>query len=86
MSRRPEDATGEDQTSTEDGTDAGPASSAASEGATASRGPAFPTVMVNAAEQDPDPSETSSDSTAPRMSADYDNDREDLPPGPTHAP
>lgn len=50
---------------------------------TSSRGPAFPTVSVNAAEQDPDPAETTSDSTAPRKASDYDNDREDLPPGPT---
>ncbi|WP_298805941.1 hypothetical protein [uncultured Pseudokineococcus sp.] len=45
------------------------------------RGPAIPTVSVNAAEQDPDPSETSSDSTARHDRADYDNDREDLPGG-----
>ncbi|MEJ5889073.1 hypothetical protein WDZ16_11390 [Pseudokineococcus marinus] len=50
---------------------------------TRSRGPAIPTISVNAAEQDPDPSESSSDSTAQHDSADYDNDREDLPPGPS---
>ena len=53
------------------------------EAGTRSRGPAFPTISVNAAEQDPDPSESSSDSTARHDSADYDNDREDLPPGPS---
>ncbi|MEJ5868200.1 hypothetical protein WDV85_10675 [Pseudokineococcus sp. 5B2Z-1] len=45
------------------------------------RGPAIPTVPVNAAEQDPDPSGASSDSTARHDRADYDNDREDLPGG-----
>jgi hypothetical protein len=45
----------------------------------------FPTISVNAAEQDPDPAATTSDTTAQHKSADYDNDREDLPGGRTGA-
>jgi len=70
----------EDERSTDPRDAAGQSSNDAG---TSSRGPAFPTVSVNAAEQDPNPAETTSDSTAPQKSSDYDNDREDLPPGPT---
>ncbi|MEJ5945698.1 hypothetical protein WDZ17_10385 [Pseudokineococcus basanitobsidens] len=60
----------------DDETDRPPAGSG--DGA-AGRGPAVPTISVNAAEQDPDPSEASSDPTARQAASDYDNDREDLP-------
>ncbi|MEJ5915350.1 hypothetical protein [Pseudokineococcus sp. 1T1Z-3] len=53
----------------------GPADEAGAE----RREPAMPTVALNAAEQDPDPSATTSDPTAPQASADYDNDREEMP-------
>ncbi|WP_299035319.1 hypothetical protein [uncultured Pseudokineococcus sp.] len=73
-----------EQTEDEQTTDSHDATGASSDDpGTSSRGPAFPTVMVNAAEQDPNPAEATSDSTAPQKSSDYDNDREDLPPGPT---
>lgn len=72
----------DDETAGGRGTDqTGEAAREQSEQSERRRGPAVPTVSVNAAEQDPDPSGASSDSTARHDRADYDNDREDLPGG-----
>lgn len=77
--------TEDEQTEDEQGTGSSSGAGSSNDAGTSSRGPAFPTISVNAAEQDPNPAEATSDSTAPQKSSDFDNDREDLPPGPTSA-
>jgi len=74
-----------EQSEDEQSTGSGGGTASSDDAGARSPGPAFPTISVNAAEQDPNPAETSSDSTAPDKTSDYDNDREDLPPGPTSA-